>query len=610
MKLPSLNLLVTGFIKTCQRFPLVILAACSSSFTMMYLTGATEEDRKNAEDLIKVIICCQLGIALLLALSFVSESLEHSQKIKWASQFLGIGLLAGYFFYLPKIKEFEAVHVIRTILFGMGLHLFVSFSPFIKKNNLNGFWQFNKTLFLRILLSGLYSGVLFAGLALAITAIRFLFDVNIKDTTYANLWFFLAGIFNTCFFLAEMPEKIGALENETSYPKGLKIFTQFVLLPLVTVYLLILYAYTFKRIIMWSWPIGWVSYLVIGFSVFGILSILLVYPVREKEENKWIKIFSKWFYVAIYPLVILLCLAIYKRVAEYGITENRYFVLLIAAWLTAIATYFLINKGKNIKIIPISLFSIAFLSSFGPWGAFSISEKSQISRLEKILIEEKILVDGKIKTSTDTIKGKNAENIESIVKYLGDIHGYDGIKQWFDKDIDSLIADAKEEFGFSNKSQVVLDLIAPIESNRNGYIEAEPTFFEYYADDNRGSKNIIGYDYSVSTYLNPNENGIEDIELDKDTLHIKLIANENVIFIEKKNSTLIKVKLDSFLVSTEMNSKKIRNNRYIPSEMLTYIAENDSIKAKFYFQNIQGRFNEEKKMILNSADAEILLKLK
>lgn len=614
MKLPSLDLLITGFIKTFQRFPLVILAACVSSFTMMYLTSGTEAERKNAEDLIKVVLCCQLGICLFLAFSFVSESFAHSQKTKWGLQFLGIGLLVGYFISLPEIKNFEAIHVIRTILFGIGLHLLVSFSPFIKKNNLNGFWQFNKTLFLRILLSGLYSGVLFIGLALAITAIRFLFDVDIKDTTYANLWFFLAGIFNTWFFLAGMPENIGDLENETNYPKGLKIFTQFVLLPLVTVYLLILYAYTFKRIIMWSWPIGWVSYLVIGFSVFGILSILLVYPVREKEENKWIKIFSKWFYVAIYPLVILLCLAIYKRVAEYGITENRYFVLLIAAWLSAMSTYFLINKGKNIKIIPISLFFIAFLSSFGPWGAFSVSEKSQINRLEKILTEENILVDGKIKTSKDTIKGKNAENVESIIKYLGDIHGYDGIQKWFTTNINALPKQKWRDGKYIYKTDLIIEMIAPLNSEPAesdiGY-NLDNSFFNFGLSGHKLAKNVRGYDYFLPTiYMSSNPNNGNTINILNDTLIIKPITNENTIIFEKKGVVMLKTELDSLLISIKRYSDNTKKPNSIPAELFNYEAESESLKIKFCFHNIHGRINEEKKMIVNSADAEILLKFK
>ena len=41
---------------------------------------------------------------------------------------------------------------------------------------------------------------------------------------------------NTFIFLAGVPKDLSALEKETSYPKGLKAFTQFVFLPLITLY--------------------------------------------------------------------------------------------------------------------------------------------------------------------------------------------------------------------------------------------------------------------------------------------------------------------------------------------------------------------------------------
>jgi hypothetical protein len=90
---------------------------------------------------------------------------------------------------------------------------------------MNALWQFNKSLFIRVLTSALYSGVLFAGLALAMLAVDKLFDININEKYYLDLWVVSAGIFNTWFFLSGVPSTISSLEDVTDYPKGLKIFT-------------------------------------------------------------------------------------------------------------------------------------------------------------------------------------------------------------------------------------------------------------------------------------------------------------------------------------------------------------------------------------------------
>ena len=46
-----------------------------------------------------------------------------------------------------------------------------------------------------------------------------------------RLWIVIAGVFETWFFLAGVPKNLEELDESDDYPKGLKIFTQYVLLP-------------------------------------------------------------------------------------------------------------------------------------------------------------------------------------------------------------------------------------------------------------------------------------------------------------------------------------------------------------------------------------------
>ena len=164
-------------------------------------------------------------------------------------------------------------------------------------------------MFIRFLTATLYSGVLFGGLALAIFAVDQLFDVRIDEDNYARLWVLIATVFNTWFFLSDLTEDLDALDQSLDYPNGLRLFTQFVLLPLVTIYLSILYVYMFKIILSSNWPKGWVSYLVIGFSTAGILALLLVWPLQSNDRFKWIKAYVKYFFMALFPLILMLAFA-------------------------------------------------------------------------------------------------------------------------------------------------------------------------------------------------------------------------------------------------------------------------------------------------------------
>src|SRR5260221_5641582 len=175
-----------------------------------------------------------------------------------------------YYFLQPDHYSVQAL--IRFFVYGVGRAWLIDCVSFSGREN-HGFWIFNKRLFLRILTSVLYTLVLYLGLTLALLAIRNLFNVHVDDKLYAYIWFVLAGIFNTWFFLAGFPADYENPVVIADYPRGLKIFTQFVLLPILTVYLLILYAYLFRIIFTATWPYRWVAYLLLGFYIHTVFAI-------------------------------------------------------------------------------------------------------------------------------------------------------------------------------------------------------------------------------------------------------------------------------------------------------------------------------------------------
>ncbi|HEY6953078.1 MAG TPA: DUF4153 domain-containing protein, partial [Bacteroidota bacterium] len=370
MKLPSIRHLAEQFAKTFFRFPFALTSAVVG--TAAWIIVIDQGEVTGIAFLENLSFVGMLGISLFTAIALLCERLKAGSTITLLANTGGLVLLAVYFMVLPhRLFEAPEAHIIRYVLFAAGLHFFVAVGPFFRSGEANGFWQFNKSLFLRFLTAGLYSAVLYIGLTAAILAVDHLFEVHLNNKWYFELWVFIVGVFNTWFFLAGVPEDLSQLDSETEYPKGLKVFTQYVLLPLVFIYLVILYAYTVKILIQWDLPKGWVGYLVLGFSILGILSLLLVHPIKDRIENAWIRTISKYYYVALIPLVFLLLFAILRRMDEYGLTERRYFVVVLGIWLGVMSVYFLLSKAKSIKIIPATLCAIAFLTSFGPWGAMN-----------------------------------------------------------------------------------------------------------------------------------------------------------------------------------------------------------------------------------------------
>ena len=325
MKLPSLRRTAGSALHTLKRFPFALVDAAIGTLAGVVLAGWSGEKDATWVLLNNIFVTSSLGIALYVTIVLVGERQKWGAVGMGALQVLAAFLLALYWWTLPQnIYAPPEIYGNRHLFLLLGMHLLAAFAPFAGKGEVNGFWQFNKSLFLRLLTAALYSFILWAGLSVALAAVDNLFGVEVRPERYLQLWGIIVGLFNTWFFLSGVPENLEELEQETAYPKGLKVLTQYVLIPLVTVYVLILYAYLMKIMIDWDWPRGWVANLVLGFSLTGIFSLLLVFPIREHVENRWIaRGFAKWYYIAEIPLVAVLLLAVLRRVDEFTASRKQ-----------------------------------------------------------------------------------------------------------------------------------------------------------------------------------------------------------------------------------------------------------------------------------------------
>jgi hypothetical protein len=381
MKLTSLESILESAKSTITRFPLQVLAVLGAMFACCYLIHLDGQPFP-LDQYWKLALICNIAFVALLSADLYAEANQWKILKKWGLRLLVLAFaVLLYFSLFPQLFSTDWFTIGFFILV---FHLTVSFSAFLHSGTLSGFWEFNRILLLRILTAAFYAAVLFAGLAIAMVAVDQLFKVTIDAKVYFYL-LTLTGIgFTAFYFMAGVPRAFHTLSTaEPLYPKELKVFTQYVLIPLMLVYLAILLVYEVTIIISWELPKGTVSVLVLSYAVAALLSVLLIYPIRDKIENHWFRKFSKFIFIMMIPLLVLLMLAIWERVRHYGITEPRYMLIVLAIWLSIITVYFLASAQQNIRIIPISLSVMALLSTFGPQSATSVSRYSQLQRFER-----------------------------------------------------------------------------------------------------------------------------------------------------------------------------------------------------------------------------------
>lgn len=556
IKLPSFTHLWKNTRLVVFRFPVQTLITAFAVFISFQLIDNDHEKLTNT--FFKLLALSNLAFCLTLSAKLFSEK-HLTDPIKRALLVIGaLALCVLLFFVLSPNWRPEDIY--KLILFCLAGHLLVSFAPFCRQNHIHAFWQYNKLLFLRFLTSALYSAVLFIGLAIALSAMHILFNLEIKSDVYLKLFVFIAIGFNTLFFLAGIPRDLNFFEQDSSYPKGLKVFTQYVLIPLLTIYFGILLVYEVKILIDYQLPNGMVSILIIGYAVFGILSYLLIYPIRTLEGNEWMKTFSKFFFIFMIPFLILLYVAVWVRIADYAITEPRYFLVLLALWLTAVTLYFLISKKPSIQIIPISLCIIALVATFGPQSAASISKSSQIKRYKHL------------QNGEEGDKEKAA-----IINYMVNNYGLASLQALTSIDLKGIQKEILEKPDSLYKNSYYRN--EKLRDTAFAILKVSQKYENYYSSfANIELQNqliaVSSYDYMIDIQPYSNANGTL---ASGEKINAEYIINENAIKIKIGANDSIRMELDSLTQSLQKEISKpetiYSSNRSmysLPQNKLTY----------------------------------------
>nr|WP_199000886.1 DUF4153 domain-containing protein [Flavobacterium sp. ASV13] len=578
-RLPSLQNVLKSTQKTILRFPLEIIISIAGTIFAIILNELKYND-PNKELYQKALMSCSLCLVLFLSVSLFFIAANKNTLLRFITSIaLGSLIFLFVFNFHQYITEIE---IQQFFVLSIALHLLVSFAGFLPRvYNQDEFWEFNKQLFLRILTAGLYSVVLYSGLALAILAIDKLFNVKFYNDIYLHIFFVIAGIFNTTFFLSGVSE-INNAENPLvlNYPKGLKNFTQYVILPLISLYLVILICYEAKIIVTQSLPVGWVSYLVLVFAVFGILSFLLVHPIATETKNLWMRTFNRWFYLLLIPLLGLLFWAILYRINLYGFTHERYYVLLLSIWLSIVVAYFLIQKQPKIKFIPISMCLAALLTLVGPQSANSISRSSQLSRFATYMQNP----------DSKKLTFEQEQDLSSIVSFLEENYGVEIMVPYAKNKLEALLKKDKSPSDY----KIMKALGYEYRSEYDRKNDTDNSFYYYfYGNDNNKVENIHGQDFLFSIYNNNDFDCNNCTSINGKPYTIKSKGTSYGVALQI-NQHIIPIRINDFV-----NANSAFRNNNNSDEKIVQKLDDPKYTITLTYISANGTIEKEKKVLSN-----------
>ena len=609
LKIPSLDFLFNQIQKTFLRFPLTILFAIGISSIGIYFT--MQEKAPELENIAyRFMLFCILGLSLSLSLHLFSERHKQYQ----ASYILlgGIGVLGVYIFVLQGTVQ-NFVSATRFFILLLVAHLMVAFVPYTAKGQENGFWQYNQVLFLRILMSLFYSIVLFGGISIALVSIYGLFGVDVGYKTYIIIWILISVLLNTLLFLSGVPDDFEVLDSATVYPIGLKIFAQYVLLPLITLYGFILYAYGIKILVSFQLPKGLVIGLLSVFCIVSILSMLLLHPIRNTENNRWISIFNKWFYIAITPLLLLYFLAIGVRISEYGLTENRIWVLLAGLWMLGTSIYFTWLKDQRIKYIPTSIALIAFLSVVGPWNAYNIAKYVQANRFGAILARNNLLSAGKFKEQNKVLTEKDNDNLRNIISFFSERNNFEPLQPYFKEDFKMLNKGVKN---IDKKRENISNLLENVLKKNDKEEKNKLNLFFTPQSPKKDWRKIKTYDYLLSNinlyrdqqYSNNQDEDTQKQVYDLGDFKISLSLNpaKQALMVEKDGKLITTISLKNTADNLFKRKEEEGSSVSVTEAELTVVSEGAKYKFLLFLDNINISQENKKTRIINSIKGELI----
>lgn len=386
-----------------------------------------------------------IGAMLSMVGQHIYERFYKKTTHRWLILGGSVLLTILYYFTLTSGDIFEYVYFIRTSVFLFSLLIAFIWIPSISNKQVY-FHQNFLAIFKALLTILLFSGVLTIGIFAIIVSIdTLLFTMPADSTIHAAniIWCLFAQV----YFLGMVPvyheqgSQEGAREDAYLVPRFLEILLTYIVIPIVAIYTIILLMYVLLNIGGQFWTDNLLEPLLVAYAIV----VIVVYLLSCNIDHRFADLFRKIFPKIMLPIVAFQTISSILKIQEMGITYGRYYVILFGIFAVisgVIFSFFPPNRNGWIAIV---LLVLGMISVTPPIDAFTVARNSQMSRLEKTLVENNMIENGMVQADASIsvedkiVVTRSVDNLEMF----GEIERVNYLPQDFD-----VYADFEEVFGF------------------------------------------------------------------------------------------------------------------------------------------------------------------
>jgi hypothetical protein len=186
-------------------------------------------------------------------------------------------------------------------------------------------------------------------------------------------------------FCMLIPQREQLYDDSTQSVPFIQKGVMYVILPLLLLYIVVLLVYALRILIAWELPEGMVSYLVSGVMFGYILCYTFIYPRIMDTSSRLSLIMRKIIPACMLPLLILMTIGIIRRVADYGITVERLYLITLLLWFYGVCIIVFVQSIPRLRWIFLSFAALFLISSAQPFNYTTICKRIHISQYEKLL---------------------------------------------------------------------------------------------------------------------------------------------------------------------------------------------------------------------------------
>ena len=576
--------LLLHFKSGVERFPITIILAFLHFITGIYIA---EVRSFQSDEFVEVNLLLFGSIFITAMCEMLYEKYFYKQN-RWLVRgiYSVITFAVSIIVFVEYLRTSYYYNIYYFTLIPISIVLFLLIPILKKKENKEKYLQ---SVFSNFVITGIFAGVLWIGVEIILTTVNYLFfysgdSLFFRLTTY-SFWF-ITEVFGASLFLSLLKKPDDNLENY-EFPFIFNLLIKFVIIPLIIIYTGVLYIYMMKVLISMHLPKGLISHLVLWYTAFSVAVMILITPFTQKD--KFFENFKKYFPYFSIPLIFASLFAVFQRTYQYGITENRYYVLISIFWLLFCMILYI--RKMNITGIFISLITCLVISVYTPLSAKNISNFSQSQRLKRMLVKYGALKDGKISKITQKLNNSEGSQIYTTLQYISD---------------NSTIA----KLNFKNEKGEVYSTLGDLEKG----LDVKESWKDYYyrSDDEgnyeerkvvtykvKNSENaeiisdIAGYDNFISYKNVYNE---DPINQENESEKYKIILKNKTITINSKDGAeLAKINYEDAVkqIASKLRTSKLpvtNDTVYeVPQKDLEYIGTIGKINYKISLRSI----NEE-----------------